>query len=340
MAALAALGVPGVAATPQANATRLMGEDRYGTARAIAESLPAPPRDRPGVLVRGDDFPDALGSALLAAGGGGGPIVLTPPSFLHDEALRALRSARVSVVNIVGSEAAIHPAVQQRLEAEGFTVLRHGGDDRYETAVAANNPLIYGDCDCYPDDTVFVASGETFPDALAAGSLAFAEGMPIFLTRRDSLPEVTRQALEKYAKKVYLLGGEAAVTPGVEAEIRSACRDILGRPEECVTVERIAGANRSATSVKVAELAISRGWTIKHVNLARGDAFPDAIAGGPHGGYEAAPVLLTESPNALSAELEAFLRAHSATIESLHVFGSGAAVSDEVVQQAVAAARG
>lgn len=343
---LVAVVVAGVAwthaatATPSATATRIFGDDRYGTSRAIAETFPERP-GRNAVLVRGDAFADALGAGRLAGSGGDahGPIILTTPSDLHPEALAALRAADVEIVHIVGSELAIAPAVEQDLRDEGFTVLRHGGEDRYETAAKVNDPGLTSDCECFPEDTAFVASGELFPDALAAGPLAWREGFPLLLTRRDELPEPTRELLASYAKRVYVLGGQNVISEDVADAIASSCRDLLGRPQQCITVERIAGDDRSATSVRVAEFAQRRGWVISHANLARGDAFPDALAGGPHGGLELSPILLTQSPTELSAAVDSFLRANAQTIDSLHVLGSESAVSESVVERAVAAVR-
>lgn len=330
-------------ATPNATATRLHGPDRYATSRAIAETFPQH-SGRNAVLVRGDEFADALAGAKRAGAGGatsgGGPVVLTSSMHLHDDALAALRAADVARVTIVGSEAAISREVEDRLKAEGFTVFRSEGADRYETAADVNHPTAYDDCECYPEDTAIVASGEVFADALAASPLSWREGFPILLTRKGDLPEVTRDLLARYVKRVYLVGGTAAVSFEVEDQIRHACRDAIGRPQECITVERIAGDDRAATAVKLAQLARLRGWDFTHVNLTRGDNFPDGLAGGAHGGMEMAPVLLTQSPTVLGAATRDFLRDHSGVVESIHVFGDATAVSDEVVAEAVSAARG
>ncbi len=52
-----------------------------------------------------------------------------------------------------------------------------------------------------------------------------------------------------------------------------------------ITVERVAGPDRSGTSVALAtkELA-DYGFIGAHFDLATGGSFPDALAGGPHAG--------------------------------------------------------
>ena len=74
-----------------------------------------------------------------------------------------------------------------------------------------------------------------------------------------------------------------------------------------------------------------------HVNLARGDEPADALSGGMHAGAERAPILLTQGPGSLGAATAAELRYRSISLISGDVFGGPAAVSDAVLQAAVAA---
>jgi hypothetical protein len=130
-------------------------------------------------------------------------------------------------------------------------------------------------------------------------------------------------------EQVYVVGGPAAVSDNVLAEIRA-----MG-----LTVNRIAGPNRQATAIALFEFAAQKlNWKATHVNLARGDNWPDALAGGPHAGEEKAPVLLAGGRDDLSATTRDFLRKHSATIASIDVLGDATAVSDPVVDDARRAA--
>jgi putative cell wall-binding protein len=87
--------------------------------------------------------------------------------------------------------------------------------DRYGTAALLAT-------EAYPAgaDVVLVASGENFPDALAAAPLAAFYDAPIVLTQRDSLPAVTAAALaELDPGDVIVLGGTAAVGQAVFNEL-------------------------------------------------------------------------------------------------------------------------
>ena len=63
---------------------------------------------------------------------------------------------------------------------------------------------------------VFVATGENFPDGLTSGSVAAVSGGPVLLTRKDSLPQVTIDEINRlHPDKIVLVGGTAAVSDTV-----------------------------------------------------------------------------------------------------------------------------
>lgn len=79
--------------------------------------------------------------------------------------------------------------------------------DRYGTAALVA-------LSAFPDgaDVAVLASGENYPDALAAAPLAAFYDAPILLTRRTSVPMDTREALaELDVADVIVIGGPAAV---------------------------------------------------------------------------------------------------------------------------------
>jgi putative cell wall-binding protein len=89
-----------------------------------------------------------------------------------------------------------------------------------------------------------IASGENFPDALAATSLAKKYDAPILLTAKNSLSPVTKESLDILSTTtVYLIGGTGAISEAVEQEIEA-----LG-----IAVMRISGEDRYDTSVKIAK---------------------------------------------------------------------------------------
>ncbi len=333
---LATMAMVAASATPLVTTTRLHGQDRYATAAAIATatfdtSLYA-------TLARGEDFPDAL-AASTAAGRYGGPILLTPSDHLHPAALAAMRQMGVTTVALVGGTSALSPQVETELRDAGMQTVRYAGADRFDTAyqvfASCSFECVYGPLE--GKRTALVASGYSFPDALAAAPIAYRLPLPVLLVTKDTVPDPTARALQQQTsgqraiEKVLLLGGTDVVSAQVEDRIRS-----MG-----ILVERIAGATRQETATRIADFERTRlNWIITHVNLARGDTFPDALAGGPHAGSEGAPVLLTADPTTLSDVTRAYLRANAATIGEIDVFGDASAISDAVVDDARQAASG
>ena len=180
------------------------------------------------------------------------------------------------------------------------------------------------------------------PDALSVGAISSGADVPVLLTSRDALPHATQEALAfegdgpvgsgcggQQIEQVVIVGGESVVSEAVAQRVRS-----LG-----YVIRRVAGANRQETAVRVFEFAEEElGWTVAHVNLARGDGFADALAGAPHAGVEKAPILLTVGPHDLGSVTRDFLRSRADTVASIDVFGGPPAVSDAVVADARRAA--
>ena len=146
---------------------------------------------------------------------------------------------------------------------ETITVDRVAGADRYATAKAvaeksgldeagtAGSGLDGEDCDDVK--TAIVASGENFPDALAAGGLAYGgvlglrqtAALPMLLTPKSSLSRTASGAIDDLdIEQVILVGGTSAV----DAAVETALEALPG-----VSVVRVAGADRQATAVAIAE---------------------------------------------------------------------------------------
>lgn len=311
----------------QVDVVRHEGADRYATAAAIATAASG---DSVTVyLTRGDDYADGLATSGLA-GILGAPLLLTPSDDLADATERALDDLEASRVFIVGGSGAVSQQVRDEIAATGREVLGIAGANRYETAAR-----IFGSCsgaDCWQPlggrRTAILVSGEGYADAIAAGPLAYRQILPVLLTTRDELPTETREAI-RTVERVVIIGGTAAVGSAVEDELLS-----MG-----ITVDRVAGGDRQATAVAVAEFERTvAGWSVDAVLLARGDAFPDALAGSALGGHLQAPILLTSSPTELGDASRAELENLRVTVDTIHVLGDESAVSEQVATEAAQAA--
>lgn len=159
-------------------------------------------------------------------------------------------------------------------------VYRHAGGDRYDTAARLaleGNP---GDV-----DTVYLASGVAFPDALAAGSRAGADRL--LLTRPDLLPARSREALTTLSpERVVVVGGTAAIHPAVLHQVEGLL------PE--ATVHRLGGTDRYATTAILAGFE-REAQSTERVFLSGGTAWPDAVSAGGVTRSGAWPLLLTRT---------------------------------------------
>ncbi|MDC5698860.1 cell wall-binding repeat-containing protein, partial [Intrasporangium calvum] len=143
------------------------------------------------------------------------PILLTRATSLPGATAEALRRLAPSRIVVVGGSSTVSDDVltQLRALATSGSVSRYAGADRYATAarVAAEYTSAA---------TVYVASGETFPDALSAAATAGRDRMPLLLTRADSLPTPTSDALSRLnPSRAYVVGGPATITEAVREAI-------------------------------------------------------------------------------------------------------------------------
>ncbi|MDZ4178702.1 MAG: cell wall-binding repeat-containing protein, partial [Coriobacteriia bacterium] len=189
---------------------------------------------------------------------------------------------------------------------------RIGGADRYETAAMVSSTNFQ------QADTVVLATGSGFADALSASGLAGCVKGPVLLTKQNVLPAQTLAEIKRLgAKRVIIVGGEAAVASAVAARVAQ-----LG-----VAVERIGGRDRYATAAMISSRVVGFGQSGGRVFIARGDAFADALSLGPLAYAGKAPLILVQ-PTAVPPATRSFLSAHS--FSSGCLAGGTAAVSNRV----------
>ncbi|MEU4566034.1 cell wall-binding repeat-containing protein [Micromonospora sp. NPDC023956] len=278
-------GEPDVQPRRQDRVVRLAGTDRYSTAAAIARShwatvgVAGDKRAKADsvVLSRSDTFADALGGSALAAAKQG-PLLMTPRTSLDplaaDEITRILAPGKT--VYLLGSAAgAISAEVERQVKALGFSTVRLAGTDRFSTSVAIANAI-----DPTPD-TVLVATGMNFPDALSAGAAAGAQNLPgkgtsavVVLTNDNLLPVATKSYLDA-------LPGSSVVV-GVGLQGATATKPYGSVP--------LYGDSRFETALLTA-------WAFfggqNHIGLATGMNWPDALAGGALMASLDGPLILT-----------------------------------------------
>lgn len=293
---------------------RLAGADRFATAAAISAEF-AGPVDVVFVAT-GTNFPDALATVPASLGA---PVLLTNRDVLPAATLNELIRLQPSLIVVVGGTGVISDAVANAL-ASVAPVERVAGADRFATAVALSQRFFPG-----PGPHVaYVATGFSFPDALAGGPAAHlnpvihgtAEG-PMLLTNTGSLPGVTKAELQRLSPDtIYILGGTGAVSDTVEAELAAIA-----------PVVRLSGPDRYWTATNIAlETAPA---DVDVVYVATGLNFPDALAGGALAAIQNAPILLVDT-NTIPVATQFGLT--TLQPKKIVVLGGSGVVSDAVAQ--------
>jgi len=188
-----------------ANIERLSGYDLYDTAMVVVDKANVA-SGTPVFVVSGENFPDAL-SISSFAGANQYPALLVGQNYLSDKTKNYITSNKPSAVYIVGGVGAVSQALEDQIKAilPTATIKRLAGNDRFDTVAAVINEFAVS------PQTVYLANGFNYPDALAGSALAAKSGAPVLLIDNNSgtLPP----AVEAYLKKLH----DAGIRPMVRA---------------------------------------------------------------------------------------------------------------------------
>lgn len=184
--------------------SRINGSNRYDTSVKIADMIGT----GNGIIVAtGSNFPDALSIAPIAAIKSI-PIILSPSSSLDQNVSTFLAGKSVPVSYIIGGTTVLSDSLALSLPNSK----RLSGSDRYTTNLKIVNEFS-ADLNF---DTVYLATGLNFPDALSGSAIAAKNNSPIILTGKDSISQDTINFIKsKGVKHIVILGGTSVVSQNV-----------------------------------------------------------------------------------------------------------------------------
>lgn len=275
---------PAAAQSASVSTARISGLSGYDLAASVAGGTCDTETGSHSVaLASGDNWPDALAGAALDR-----PLLLTKQTFLPAVTRAYLEPCAdhpKAKVIVLGGPAAVSESVAETLRSMGYRVDRFEGDDRYATARRVAQTFA-------PDslDTVYLASGVNFADAVAAAPSVTSD-TPLILTTPRELHDEARRFLtdsDRTVSSVTILGGHAAISAEVADEIND-----LG-----IKTTRIAGADRYETAAMIARRAFSMPGChpVTDVAVASGtNPFGGLAAGAVRGPCE--PLLLAPAPD-------------------------------------------
>jgi hypothetical protein len=295
---------PTFPSTATANTIRVAGrssiENAAGVASAVFPALDE--RTRPDVvtLVDAEDWQGGVAASVLTSGALGAPILLTDGSDIP-----AVTAGTLSRLDPGGARLADDAQVvavgNDVPRPDGRRVEAIEGGDPYE--VAAEVDSFHAAVEGKPSDDVVIASGEEPEFAMPAAAWAARSGDAVLFSQRDSLPAVTRAAIEDHEKPdVFVLGPETVISERVVDEL----------DEVAGSVERVGGDEPVENAVEFARYFKGDfGWGLvtpgHNYTLASVSNPLDAAAAAPlatEGTF--APLLLTDDQDKLPRALRGY----------------------------------
>ncbi len=350
--------------------SRIAGEDRYETALAVAEQM----KEAKGVkafdtffVATGTNYADALSATALANKMGAPILLVNAKTGAYEEEVaeyieQNAKSFKTTTVYVLGGYNAVSKDFEDMLYKLDVDVERLAGDNRYDTNLKVLEKYaarVETSADDWTDwttrdndglqitdrmETVLVATGDDFADALSAS----ATGYPVLLvddvlkaSQREFLRDgLTLEVVGKkntvttyYAVDRYVvLGGTKAVSANVKNEL-------AGRSytENANAVVRLAGDDRYETNrVIINKLMVEKAAksTYNYAFVATGLDYADALTGGVLAAQTKCPILLVSDNNtAIAKQVVNSIEKANKSFGGLVVIGGENAVSNATVQK-------
>lgn len=315
-----------------ATVATLAGDEAFQTSVAISQEAFSNESADCVVLVRDDDFADAM-SATGLAGALNAPILLVNrDSGLSDEVKAEIARLGAKQAIIVGGKAAIPADLEGQLSDINVTTQgRVFGTEAADTSVACAKKIaeVTGSQPAY----AVVAMSDNFQDALSMSSFAYAHKAPIILetvgddAAERSLPVGGLSVLNGASEQVFVAGGVKAISD----------ESISGvNPDK---VKRLSGNDGYDTSNQIANYLVANGLlsaeTVVVANGGEGAKGLDALSGAVIAGKNGGALILTNGNerddlgayNDVTVQgndsegTQAFLSAHAASVMKVYALG-------------------
>lgn len=291
---------------------RIGGADRYEVA-VHASEIAFPEGSEVAYIASGTAFPDAL-SGSAAAGAQHAPVLLVPKDSVPASVMQELVRLSPKTIILLGGTESLSTSLEQSVAFLPSAVKRIGGADRYEVSAELALQTFHA-----ASETLYIASGEGFPDALSASAAAGNARGPVLLVTKDAVPDAILQELnqERFLRDIVVVGGPASISDAVILQLAEFAR-----------ITRIVGPDRFAVSAAASanEFCDYRSTAF----IASGTVFPDALAGSAAAIAFGGPVLLV---NRDSVPLAAAAELRRMKLTQIKVLGGPNTISDAVVAE-------
>ena len=202
---------------------------------------------------------------------------------------------------------------------------RLGGADAIATMSEAIDAAYPSANSC---STVILATNDGYWDALTASGLAGLYDCPVLLTDPYYLPDLTKYQIARLnPKKVIIAGGNAAISPAVEAQIREGYADM--------SISRAEGSDAVKTALDIYNKgkSVNGGWG-KTAIVATNDGYWDALSASPYSFAKHYPIFLaSEGSSAKSLRSDTLAAIKAGGFAKVFICGGTAAISSNVEKQ-------
>lgn len=193
-------------------------------------------------------------------------------------------------------------------------IWRVAGATRYETSYEIADATLYSQ-DAEKFDTIIIASGAAFADALSGSYLAKVKNAPIIMANGKNNAEIYTYVNARLTEggTVYILGGTAALPSSVDAALAG------------FNVKRLAGETRFETNIMILKEA---GVTTEDILISTGYHFADSLSASATG----RPIFLINSTTGqLTDQQKEYLSGLSGN--KFYILGGDMAVSSDFEAQ-------
>jgi len=292
------------------------------------------------IIASGENFPDALAGGQLVTATR--PMLLvrkdSVPSatsdFIADYKSSFATGSRV--VFVLGGVEAISAdtvtAIQSAITTAGSltppVIVRLSGATRYETAKAIADYTAITQA----DDSLIIANGASFEDAVTASSLAGVKGWPMILTPSSGLNATVKAKIDSFLAVAGGTDNVVTIGAGIPAEIEQYL--ISTKSVAPAKIRHIQGADHYQTNFLVNKGYLFNGYLGRNVALVTGENWPDALTFAGFGVKTGTHLVLTPTAGGninvltLAATLAAYNDAGLGTNQRLYVIGGRSAVTD------------
>ncbi|WML34939.1 cell wall-binding repeat-containing protein [Clostridium sp. OS1-26] len=193
------------------------------------------------------------------------------------------------------------------------TMKRLAGQTRYDTCQEISKS------GWTTSENVIIANGENYPDALGAAALSRKYNAPILLVHGNSLKDnpILVSELERLkVKNITILGGTGVVSQSIEDSLKKSGYNL----------QRLAGEDRYATSIKIAE----KLGNVSEVIISNSEDFAGSLSVAPISGKNGIPVILV-SKDKVSSVVQTYLKKQN--IKTTYVLGDKTVITDAVASK-------